>query len=391
MVEKHETIRRMLVAQYPCLYVDEYQDLAPGLDRLVKALCFDYRVNADLFAVGDPDQAVFAWTGARPELLHELARRSEVQPPVELEYNYRCGEEIIRIANLMRRGRPPIIGRQRHDGHVSATRCPGGLEDQYRHVVEQIRQAVFSGVLLHEIAVLAPQRQQCEAVAGVLRESGLPAFFRGDSYRLTVATGFIEACAAWATAGRETSHYRLGDLLQTWRVILGSRWTRKDDVALTGLLMDAVDRAADAAVTFIDDLLDCGLRRALGKVSLAEEALEVGRMSHALSAGDLSGLTVRGLAERALKWDRVEVTTMTSSKGLEFDVVLLLAADEQSIPSYLSMNDSLQLAEERRKFYVSITRARKEVRIFYSGFVVTKFGRRIDTRPSRFLGEIGLI
>jgi DNA helicase-2/ATP-dependent DNA helicase PcrA len=65
---------------------------------------------------------------------------------------------------------------------------------------------------------------------------------------------------------------------------------------------------------------------------------------------------------------------MTSSKGLEFDVVLILGVDEESVPDYLSLHDSRLLAEDRRKLYVSITRARDEVRILYSGFVVTKNG-----------------
>ena len=79
-VEQHQIIRRALTARYPRFYVDEYQDLAPGLDRLIQALCFDYAVNAELFAVGDPDQAVFGFTGSRPELLTELANRNGVTP-----------------------------------------------------------------------------------------------------------------------------------------------------------------------------------------------------------------------------------------------------------------------------------------------------------------------
>jgi DNA helicase-2/ATP-dependent DNA helicase PcrA len=59
-VEGHAVVRKVLAARYPRLYVDEYQDLAPGLDRLVKAMCFNYRTDTELFAVGDPDQAILA-------------------------------------------------------------------------------------------------------------------------------------------------------------------------------------------------------------------------------------------------------------------------------------------------------------------------------------------
>ena len=90
LVETHQLIRHVLNARYPHIYVDEYQDLAPGLDRLVKALCFDYFTGSELFAVGDPDQAVFAFTGTRPELLVDLAARSDVTP-IHLRRNYRCG------------------------------------------------------------------------------------------------------------------------------------------------------------------------------------------------------------------------------------------------------------------------------------------------------------
>jgi DNA helicase-2/ATP-dependent DNA helicase PcrA len=113
-------------------------------------------------------------------------------------------------------------------------------------------------------------------------------------------------------------------------------------------------------------------------------------MYDALTVGNLSNVSVRELAEHARKVDRVEVTTMTSSKGLEFDVVLIMGADEESIPHYLSLNDRAKLAEDRRKFFVSVTRARNEIDIFYLGFVVTRYGRRRYQGPSRFLGEIGL-
>lgn len=388
LVERHEVIRRVLTAQYPHLYVDEYQDLAPGLDRLVRSLCFDYVVNSELFAVGDVDQAVFGFTGTRPELLDELAARSDVTA-VHLERNYRCGAEIIRIANLMRQGKPPIVG-DRDGGSVSATRCPNGFDDQCQRSVQAVNNAIARGIPLHEIAVICPLNSQCGQITEALRAAEIPAFVRGSEYRLTPVTAFIEGCAAWATLGRQCSNYRLGELLASWRTFLGARWSRADDVRLTELLMDYEKFGERPAYHLVRELLDLGVRRALQQVALADDSVQVRQMYDALTVGNLSNVSVRELAEHARKVDRVEVTTMTSSKGLEFDVVLIMGADEESIPHYLSLNDRAKLAEDRRKFFVSVTRARNEIDIFYSGFVVTRYGRRRYQGPSRFLGEIGL-
>ena len=95
-VEQNGWLRRIL-AEVPHLYVDEYQDLAPGLDRLVQALCFDERANAELFAVGDPDQAIFGFSGTAPHLLQVLARRPSVTA-VRLETNFRSHQNIIDTA-----------------------------------------------------------------------------------------------------------------------------------------------------------------------------------------------------------------------------------------------------------------------------------------------------
>lgn len=381
LVENHHVVRQTLTAQFPHLYVDEYQDLAPGLDRVVRALCFDYYTNAELFAVGDPDQALFAFTGTRPELLDELAARHDVRT-VELTRNYRCAAEIIKVANRMRGDRPPIVG-DRPGGEVSAVYCPGGLPDQYARVIAVARKSHAAGVDLHEIAILCPTRQICVDVTAALREAGVPVFFRdSNEYRATSVTMFIEAAAAWAGAGREDSGYRLGDLLRRWRYLLGPLRTRQRDRDLVTMLIRWADRGEEPATTFLEELDAIGLGKALRQVALAADAPEAKRMALAMRL-----LRLGQLATRALPRDQVEVTTTTSSKGLEFDVVLIVGADEQLMPSYQSKTPE-DLAEDRRRFYVSITRARKELRVFYSGFVLTKYNRRINAGPSRYLKEI---
>lgn len=388
-VEQHRIIRRALTAEYPYLYVDEYQDLAPGLDRLVRALCFDYGVNAELFAVGDPDQAVFGFTGSRPELLTELADRSGVTP-VHLDYNYRCGAEIIRIANRMLPGPREVRG-ERDGGSVVPKYCPEGFDQQCQVAADVVRQAQVRGVPLHEIVAICPTNDQCQQLAGVFRGLGLPASVRGAEYRFTTATSLVEGCAAWAVHGHETSNYRLAALLDQWRSILGARWEREADTTLTALLLGYADKGTAPAHQLLEALVGIGLKRALAHPALADDAGEIARMQRAFTAGPLRQLTVRGLADRARKTDVVEVTTMNSSKGLEFDVVLILGMEEGAVPHFSSKSDPEQLKEDRRKFYVSITRARDEVKIFYSGFTLWPSGDPNCAGPSRFLREIGLI
>jgi DNA helicase-2/ATP-dependent DNA helicase PcrA len=101
-----------------------------------------------------------------------------------------------------------------------------------------------------------------------------------------------------------------------------------------------------------------GVSHALKRPALADEAPEVAAMIAAYTTGPLRSASVLHLADRARKTERVEVTTMASSKGLEFDTVIILGADEGQVPFFSSQTDPEQMAEDRRKMYVSITRAR---------------------------------
>ncbi|WP_338405913.1 3'-5' exonuclease [Mycobacterium intracellulare] len=96
------------------------------------------------------------------------------------------------------------------------------------------------------------------------------------------------------------------------------------------------------------------------------------------------------LAERARLTDRVEVRTMVTGKGLEYDAIVVLGLDEDRVPHFAADKSSSQMREERRKFYVTLTRARDELLLVYSGFVEWKSGKTNYSGPSRFLDELGL-
>ena len=126
MLGEHEWLRRVLISAFPHLYVDEYQDLPPSLHALVELLCFDQAVDATLFAVGDPDQAIYGFMGTRPELLRGLANRSRVKA-VELEINYRCANDIIK-ASLQALGELRKVGDSRTAETSSSKHRPTDLK-----------------------------------------------------------------------------------------------------------------------------------------------------------------------------------------------------------------------------------------------------------------------
>lgn len=387
LVEEHPFVRAVLHARYPHLMVDEYQDLAPGLHRIVTSLSLDGG-ESTLFAVGDPNQAIYGWTGTRPELLLELADR-EVVRRVDLRINYRCAALIAEAGQriLGDHGANPVT--MRSGGSVSARHEPAGLTAQATYIAGRILELKSDGAPLHEIAVLAPTNGDCDELVDVLRRHDIPIAWRADAYAPSPLTMTLEAFAAWAVYGRENSGYKLGDLLDQWQQL--GDWVAMRGVAdqvVAVLLATTPDAPASDFVETIVEVLDSV--GALGALR-SDDLNEVKRMRAALvSGGEMADYTVRNLGALRLRDGRVEVSTMSSSKGLEFDHVFIAALEEGKLPFFTSLRGSSEWAEDRRKFYVSFTRARHSVAVLYSGWYSTAWGRKRNG-PSVFLRESGLV
>lgn len=387
MVEEHPFVRTVLHARYPYLMVDEYQDLAPGLHRIVTALSFDDG-STTLFAVGDPDQAIYGWTGTRPELLLELAEHGSVHR-VDLRINYRCGALIAAAGRRILGGEGPEAVTIREGGSVT-TRCePRGLSAQANYIAGRILELQADKVPLHEVAVLAPTHGDCDELVTALRNHGIPVAWRADAYSSTPLTLTLESFAAWASYGREDSGYKLGDLLDQWQQ-LGDWETLRagaDDVVAVLLSVAADTSAGEFVETVVAVMESTGALNALR----SDDANELVQMREALGpSGEMAHFSVRDLGRLRLRDGRVEVATMSASKGLEFDHVFIAALEQGKLPFFNSTYGSAEWHEDRRKFYVSFTRARETVEVLYSGWYMTSWGRK-NNGPSVFLHESGLI
>lgn len=388
LVEEHSFVRRVLHARYPYLMVDEYQDLAPGLHRIVTSLSLDGG-ESTLFAVGDPDQAIYGWTGTRPELLLELADRADVHR-VDLRINYRCGALIAEASRRILGDHRPEPVTVRGGGSVRARHEPAGLKAQADYISEQILELKSQGASLHEIAVLAPTNDDCDQIVSALRRHEIPVAWRSDTYSPTPLTMTLEAFAAWVSFGREDSGHALGDLLDQWQQL--GDWTEMRASVDTVVAILLATSADNSAATFVEAIV-AALETA-GAIAgfRPDDANELERMRDALSiTGEMSDYTLRDLGRLRLRDGRVEVSTMSSSKGLEFDHVFIAALEEGKLPFFSSKRGSTEWAEDRRKFYVSFTRARESVELLYSGWHKDRWGRRHSDGPSVFLRESGVI
>lgn len=388
LVEEHSFVRTVLHARYPYLLVDEYQDLAPGLHRIVTALSLT-EGRTTLFAVGDPNQSIYGWTGTRPELLLELADHESVHR-VELRMNYRCGSRIAAAGSRILGGDGSETVTVREGGSVSTHCEPGGLKVQADYIASRVLQLRASGVPLHEIAVLAPTNDDCNELVNALRNYGIAVAWRSSAYAPTPLTILLESFAAWASCGREDSGYKLGNMLDQWQQI-GDRDAQRssiDDI-VTILLSSS---AATSAGTFVEAVVS--VMQAAGTLNALrlDDASELNGMLKALdSFGEMSHFSVQDLGSLRLRDGRVEVSTMSASKGLEFDHVFVAALEQGKLPYFASKRGSAEWEEDRRKFYVSITRARETVEMLYSGWYLTRWGARKNNGPSVFLRESGLI
>jgi DNA helicase II / ATP-dependent DNA helicase PcrA len=384
MVQEHEWLRRMLIATYPHLYVDEYQDLPPTLDALVRALAFDQTVDATLFAVGDPDQAINGFMGTRPELLVELAALPGVTR-VDLELNYRCGQDIVQ-ASLRALGQERNVRGVNDGGDIVIEAAADGPDAQRERAVALVRDALDEGVPYEQITVLAQATEERDLIVDALRANEIPVFARSDrDYGATPVTMAIETLALYAATDPPPAE-DLADLLDTWQTVL---LESIDHSAITAIVDLITTTSADSAAgEFVQALTKLGLQELVEDPGSSQDGRQLERMRVALApGGELGALTVKDLADRARAKGRVMAATIHGIKGLEFDVVIVCDCEEGRMPHWGSIKGAdpkTAIAGDNRKFYVSLTRARHRVHLVWSDWRISKRGNRYEIQLSRF-------
>lgn len=383
LIEKHKWVRKILKARFPILVVDEYQDLGLPLHRIVLELCF--KAGIRLLAVGDPDQSIYGFNGARPELLSELAKRDDVEK-VQLRLNYRCGTTIVRASEIVldvQHGQSDVPP-DAPEGTMNFYQCQNGIEEQAKKICTEIIPAALKkkGRKLGNIAVLYLDKKDGDMIAKAAKNAGFE-FIRIDQnapYQKTPLIQWLEDCAAWCADGWQQGEPCLSSLIQTWmrfngqlesgssqaielkRSLVRHLWTHRDgNLSLEKWLFD------------LDH--DC-LQHTFYVGCESQDEFEALNQLHCACApgGQIENWTVATFAGQGGSPTHLNLTTLHSAKGREFEVIIMMGMDQGRIPS---ANDNVpeKKTEKRRLFYVGITRAKHEVHITYS-------------KPSEFLNKL---
>ncbi|VVJ19284.1 ATP-dependent DNA helicase UvrD/PcrA [Amycolatopsis camponoti] len=360
VLEEHGVVAEEFRDRYRCFVVDEYQDVTPLQQRLLDAWLGG---RDDLTVVGDANQTIYSFGGASPKSLLEFTRRYPDATVVRLERDYRSTPEVVSLANRVigaARGRPAgsrlkLIGQR-----------PSGPEPRFAEfddeaveaeaVAGRVRELLDGGVAASEIAVLYRVNAQSEAYESALTATGIPYLVRGGE-RFFNRTEVRQAMSALRAASGDGS----SDLVTTVRSVL----------ARVGLTESPP--AGGAAKERWDALLAI--------VELAEE------LASTVEDADLprfnTELEQRAAAQHPPTVEGVTLASLHAAKGLEWDAVFLVGLAEGTMPILHAGDDEAAIEEERRLFYVGVTRAREHLWLSWA-LARTPGGRR-NRRRSRFL------
>jgi len=323
--------------------VDEYQDVNLLQQTLLDRWLGD---RDELCAVGDDYQSIYAFTGATPDYLLGLPRRFANTTVIRLEDNYRSSPEVLALANRIvpsLGGAEKILRATLPGGPEPVTRSFPAREAETAFVVERIRALQAEGVALGQIAVLCRTNARLADFEEPFHEAEIP--FQGA-----------------ALLAREAARQLLKQL-------------RKHDSTEVALTVRRLATEAGWRERLPEKLGEREMVRQsdLGRIVRLAAEFDDGQRTTRDFIADLE----ERFSSRGVDRLGVHLLTLHGAKGLEFDAVFIPRLEEKELP-IRQAKQPREIAEERRLFYVGLTRAKRYLALSWGG------------KPSRFLAELDI-
>jgi DNA helicase II / ATP-dependent DNA helicase PcrA len=418
--------------------VDEFQDTNAIQYAWLRQLAGD---DGNLFVVGDDDQSIYSWRGARVENMQRFQTDYPQHALVRLEQNYRSTGTILDAANALIANNPSRLGKELWTagarGEAITLYAAYNDLDEARFVVDRISQWQEHGGALSECAVLYRTSAQSRVLEDALRQADLPYRVYGG-FRFYERAEIKDALAYLRLAAIRTDDAAFERVVNLPPRGIGNRsldevrsvarderitlWeaarrlcdTRELSARASGALgrfLDLIDRLSVATSELpLPELLEhvialSGLtehyrkekgERGLDRIENLDELVTAARDFRPAPEDAELPLLAAFLTHAALESgegqadahsDCVQMMTLHSAKGLEFPQVFLVGLEEGLFPHQRSSEDPVQLEEERRLCYVGITRAMRKLTLTHAESR-RLHGAEYYPQPSRFIREL---
>lgn len=418
LLKERKDIRAAWQQKFSYILIDEFQDINRIQYEIVKMLAGKTK---NLFIVGDDDQSIYRFRGAKPELMLGFPKDFPETKQVILNTNYRSGREIVETAERIISG-----NKKRFEKKMQALKGAYGsieicrFEDQReenRHIIRIIREEMAKKKPLSEIAVLCRTNQGPRQLIGALMAYNIPFYMQDvvpNLFDHWIARNIIDYMKLALGDRRRSTFLRVMNRPKRY---ISREYLTEPEVSFEDLLEKVKDKPwlYEYVENMKEDLRILKsmtpmmamiyIRKSIGYNAYLAEYARFRRIREEEFTQILEELqeSARGFdtfeewfdyirdyteeLKRQSKKNQEEkngivISTMHGTKGLEFDRVFLPDVNEEVIPHKKSMKEE-DIEEERRLFYVAATRARKHLHIFTTKKLYNK-----ESVPSRFIAEI---
>ncbi len=442
LLENHADIRKRYNSFWKYIHIDEYQDTNRVQYKIAKYLAEE---SHNVCVVGDADQNIYSWRGATIENILNFEKDYPEAKVIILEKNYRSTKTILEAANMVieknKLRKKKRLYTDNDAGEKLSLLVSYTEADEARTIADLCREAIASGTSPKEIAVLYRANFQSRVLEESFINKNVPYQLLGTKFferkEVKDILAYIRAALNYTEGSTENS----GDIARIinvpprgiGKVTLAKILSGRSDLLpetmkvkinsfyklLSDIKKEILEKKPSEAVRFV--IQETGIEQMLRKgdtedeerllnirelVSVAAQydaEAEVGPRPNTGEVGLRQDLAVSGieklLENAALATDQdelqknsdaVKLMTVHAAKGLEFDTVFIAGLEQELFPFKHMDEDELSEAdseEERRLFYVALTRAKKKVYLSYT-IIRTIFGAQKVNAPSEFIEDI---
>ena len=443
VIRDNDELRNHYRNRFQHILVDEFQDTNTIQYAWIRLLAADKNSRgAQLFVVGDDDQAIYGWRGAKVENILTFKNDYPNTQVIRLEQNYRSTGNILNAANGLISHNEERMGKNLwtngEDGNLIQLYAAFNEQDEARYIIDRISEHVSNGNPRADIAVLYRSNAQSRVFEEQLMQQGIPYRVYGglrffERAEIKDALNYLrlvnnrnddpsfERVVNQPTRG--IGNKTLDTVRDASRAADISMWQASVKLIEEGGLTARAQKALQGFIQLIKQLDDdtrplelheqvehiihvSGLIDYYGKEKGEKAEARVENLEELVSAAkgfefeqedgeEIEQLTAF-LTHAALEagegqadaWeDCVQLMTLHSAKGLEFPLVFMCGMEEGLFPHQRSAEEEGRLQEERRLCYVGITRAREQLVLSYAEHR-RLYGKEVYPMPSSFIGEI---